>query len=76
MCIRDRYSSDKKLREHAIMRLVESSKNQGKFSECLSYSKKYSDELDAELQNRVELIALKCEASYKEVLKNEDKEKS
>ena len=70
------YGDDSKLRKHAILRLVESSKKQGKFADCVSHSKKFSDELESSAQSRVESMALQCQASYEKLINSENKEKS
>ena len=70
------YNNDQKLREHAIIRLVGSVEKQGKYSDCINYSKKYSTELPSKLQKTVKKIQAGCESDYKELLQSQQKENS
>ena len=70
------YNNDKKLREHAIMRLVDSAVKQEKYSDCLNFSKKYSTELPTKLQEKITKIKVNCESNYKELIKSQKSENS
>lgn len=74
--ILETYGEDQTLRQHAILRLVKSSRKQGKFSECISFSKKYETEVKEKDQKQLREIRTDCESDYNDLLKNQEQKKS
>ncbi len=65
--ILQRYDDNRPARQHAILRLVETSLSQKNYQECIEEIEKYTSEVDKEVQTQLNSFNKRCEKAFKKI---------